>query len=240
MESQMSEEPSQTDENLAGEGGLPVSRVPPFLRLVLYKWMVWFAALGTITLVVTLIVTGPSLFLIDLTDFPLAWLLVIVVVLLAAFQVAWCGFVIHLYRGQGIAFFAAGKLGWRLGFIAAFCAFFLSALAALIAAFAAATAAFQSTDWLTEEPASDGEGFVWVAVAYYTWHLLDAIPLLKVPDTINWKDAPTSTTDPFGGALLLLFKLLVIIPILQLILVLITLVKGTRETAEDASSEGDN
>ena len=104
-------------------------------------------------------------------------------------------------------------------------------LLTVIAAFAAATAAFQAEEWVSEKPAVPDEGFVWAAFGYYAWHLLDAIPLLDVPKTLNWK-APTSLTDHFGGAILLFFKLVVIIPIVRFVLGLVKIwQKPTEETS---------
>jgi hypothetical protein len=46
---------------------------------------------------------------------------------------------------------------------------------------------------------------------FFLWHLLDAIPGLKVPETIHWK-APLTYERPSAGWLLLLFKVMVIVP----------------------------
>jgi hypothetical protein len=49
---------------------------------------------------------------------------------------------------------------------------------------------------------------------YLLWHVLDAIPGLKVPGTIKWA-APLSYERSGAGWLLLLFKVIVIIPVIS-------------------------
>jgi hypothetical protein len=49
---------------------------------------------------------------------------------------------------------------------------------------------------------------------FLLWQLLDAIPGLKVPETINW-EAPLAYTHAGAGWLVLLFKVMVIIPVVS-------------------------
>lgn len=49
---------------------------------------------------------------------------------------------------------------------------------------------------------------------FLLWHVLDAIPGLKVPETIKWA-APLSYERSSAGWLLLLFKVIVIIPVIS-------------------------
>jgi hypothetical protein len=49
---------------------------------------------------------------------------------------------------------------------------------------------------------------------YLLWHLLDAIPGVKVPETIRWS-APLTYERPGAGWLLLLFKVMVIMPVVS-------------------------
>lgn len=58
-----------------------------------------------------------------------------------------------------------------------------------------------------------GRDVVVAAYSYYLWHLADAIPLLKVPATLNWKLAHPFT-DSVHGALVLVYKVLVVVPLL--------------------------
>ncbi|HEY7077227.1 MAG TPA: hypothetical protein VH418_17745 [Solirubrobacteraceae bacterium] len=46
----------------------------------------------------------------------------------------------------------------------------------------------------------------------YFWHFFDAVPALKVPQTLNWAE-PVKFTDPVSGMLLLAYKVLVILPV---------------------------
>jgi hypothetical protein len=49
---------------------------------------------------------------------------------------------------------------------------------------------------------------------FLLWHLLDAIPGLKVPETIKW-EAPLDYSRASAGWLVLLFKVMVIIPVVS-------------------------
>jgi hypothetical protein len=49
----------------------------------------------------------------------------------------------------------------------------------------------------------------------YIWNLADAVPLLEIPTTLNWKPVAEFTTGA-GGALVLSYKVMLIVPLLQL------------------------
>jgi hypothetical protein len=49
---------------------------------------------------------------------------------------------------------------------------------------------------------------------FLLWHVLDAIPIIKVPETIKWA-APLTYERAGAGWLLLLFKVMVIVPVLS-------------------------
>ena len=49
---------------------------------------------------------------------------------------------------------------------------------------------------------------------FLLWHVLDAIPIIKVPETIKWA-APLAYERAGAGWLLLLFKVMVIVPVLS-------------------------
>jgi hypothetical protein len=51
------------------------------------------------------------------------------------------------------------------------------------------------------------------AYSYYLWHLADAVPLLKVPQTLNWK-LSHPFTDSTQGSLVLIYKTVVVLPLL--------------------------
>ena len=48
---------------------------------------------------------------------------------------------------------------------------------------------------------------------FYVWHFLEAVPLLKVNQTICW-DEPWTYDSAAVGWILLLFKLVVIVPVI--------------------------
>ena len=48
---------------------------------------------------------------------------------------------------------------------------------------------------------------------FFTWHFLDAIPALQVNQTLHWKE-PWTYNSATVGAILLLFKVVVIVPVL--------------------------
>ena len=50
---------------------------------------------------------------------------------------------------------------------------------------------------------------------HYVWHFLDAVPALEIPETLGWT-LEYDVTSSVSGALLLLFKILVILPIIRL------------------------
>jgi hypothetical protein len=89
----------------------------------------------------------------------------------------------------------------------------------LTAMFAALSAVLHSHGWLTAKP-SGNEGSVWTALAYYGWNFLDSVPVLEVPKTLNWSLA-TTFTDHASGALLLTYKLLVIVPVVGVVVELL-------------------
>lgn len=59
-------------------------------------------------------------------------------------------------------------------------------------------------------------GAFWIAEQHYLRPLVGAIPLLEIPETLNW-DFTTPFADHFSGMMLLLYKLVVILPVVRLI-----------------------
>jgi hypothetical protein len=53
--------------------------------------------------------------------------------------------------------------------------------------------------------------------AYYVWNFFDAIPVLKITEALNWKQ-PIKFTDHVSGAFLLLYRVLMIIPLIGFIM----------------------
>src|SRR5919204_2473795 len=56
----------------------------------------------------------------------------------------------------------------------------------------------------------------WRTFERYEWSLADSIPLLKIPDTLHWNPKLRFPTMA-GGSLVLLFKLLLVLPLAELI-----------------------
>jgi hypothetical protein len=55
---------------------------------------------------------------------------------------------------------------------------------------------------------------------HYVWHFLDAIPLLKIPQTLNWRD-PLTLESHAAGAGLLAYQLLIVLPVVTTVTALI-------------------
>jgi hypothetical protein len=59
-----------------------------------------------------------------------------------------------------------------------------------------------------------GGELVRAAEEYYIFHLLDEVPLLKIPETLDWEQ-PATFTDDASRALLLSYRILVILPVIR-------------------------
>jgi hypothetical protein len=59
---------------------------------------------------------------------------------------------------------------------------------------------------------------LWPAERHYLWQLANGIPLLGATDTVGWKD-PDLFRDAWSGGLLLAFKVLLILPLVQIAVV---------------------
>ena len=88
----------------------------------------------------------------------------------------------------------------------------LSVLAVAVGLFAAATFVLAERDWITVANWESVESRALASAGFYLWHFLDAIPLLDAPDALRWSE-PLVYEDPWVGALLVLFKLVIIVPI---------------------------
>jgi hypothetical protein len=62
---------------------------------------------------------------------------------------------------------------------------------------------------------------------YYVWNFLDAIPVLKIPETLNWK-APVTFTDHASGALLLAYRVTMVIPLVGFIVGVVHVLTSAR------------
>jgi hypothetical protein len=55
----------------------------------------------------------------------------------------------------------------------------------------------------------------------YAWNAIDAIPAIKITDTFNWQ-APIIFLDPLGRIILIFYRALVLAPVIQLAVELIS------------------
>ncbi len=59
---------------------------------------------------------------------------------------------------------------------------------------------------------------LWTVEKLYAWHIADTVPVLEVTKTLGWK-APVTFTDNWSGALLLMFKVVLLVPLLGILTV---------------------
>jgi len=81
------------------------------------------------------------------------------------------------------------------------------------------------------EPAI-AHGEFWRFQDFYAWHFLNSIPGLKLTETLKWR-LPYDYKDSLSGALLLCFKLIVIVPVIA------SFTLWNRIRKESAKSEAD-
>jgi hypothetical protein len=80
--------------------------------------------------------------------------------------------------------------------------------------------------------ALDKDADVYQAVErMYAWNFLDAVPVVKVPQTLGWGRPRHHFNDVRGGAILLVFKVLVILPVIAVITQLFKLHRRKRSSA---------
>ena len=92
---------------------------------------------------------------------------------------------------------------------------FLFSISLLIFAtlcFASLTSTLSDLGRVQFEPAIP-RGEFWRVQDFYSWHFFNSIPGLNIPETLLWKK-PFTYKDPLTGVVLLLFKLVVIIPVI--------------------------
>ncbi len=65
-------------------------------------------------------------------------------------------------------------------------------------------------------PSSESAKLSVYAFETLAWSLADSLPILKIPETLSWERALEFTT-PSGGAVVLAYKLVLILPLVQLI-----------------------
>lgn len=84
------------------------------------------------------------------------------------------------------------------------------ALGMLTIAFAFATLVAAEKDYI----GARGQASLASIETFYLWNFLDAVPVLEIPDTLNWQEPSFEVTDHAGGGLLLAYKVLVIVPVI--------------------------
>ena len=100
-------------------------------------------------------------------------------------------------------------------------------------AFAGLTSWLWSRGWLTSH-ASDPS--LWTAERFYLWHLLDSLPLLSVPETLGLSK-PQVFDDRLTGALILVYKIVLIVPLVRLAVSGYELMEVTRLAAIERADE---
>jgi hypothetical protein len=99
-----------------------------------------------------------------------------------------------------------------------------------VASFASLTSLLYLEGAITiSEPVSQ-EDAIFEAAAVYVWHLLDTVPLLDIPQNLEW-EVPFEFEDSLGGLLVILFTAIVILPLIQVVRAIWT---GHREPYEVA------
>jgi hypothetical protein len=129
----------------------------------------------------------------------------VVVSLLFVIVCVWAWLIIGKRRLQ--LFTQTYKLGilWPLLFSAAMLLFALMPFAALSSILA-------DLGYTTFEP-SVPKGEFWRLQDLYLWHFFNSVPSLKITETLLWEE-PFQYKDRLSGALLLAFKIIVIVPVI--------------------------
>lgn len=149
------------------------------------------------------------------------WPLQIVVVFCATGWLIFLGFSITVAEGFRDAE-GGGPAAWRLlhpstdDSAADQIFLMLSVLAAAVAVFASLTLLLAERDAVTITNWAAVDNPAGSSIAFFLWHFFDAVPLLDLTDTLRWRE-PLSYRDPWMGAIVVLFKLVVIVPVIAAI-----------------------
>lgn len=95
-------------------------------------------------------------------------------------------------------------------------------IAAMTASVATGTTLLAHSGAIDPSPPLETDGSFAPVLGYYVWQLADSIPALELSQTLGW-ESPVAFGDTFARALLLGYKLAVIIPVGALVLELIRL-----------------
>jgi hypothetical protein len=113
----------------------------------------------------------------------------------------------------------------------------LLSLAVLSSLFAQLLAALVVSDAVEVKPPVPDARAIDTALAACWWHLLDTIPALDGPSTLNWEELSHRFTDQWGGAVLLAYRAAVVIPVISAVTIAITRRREPRATAPTAPNE---
>jgi len=91
----------------------------------------------------------------------------------------------------------------------------LAAVVAITVAFSGLSAVLEAREVIATKPDVEDRA-VWKSQTFYAWQFWDSIPELEIPQTLGW-EREFKTSDWLGGLLVLLFKLLVILPVVAAI-----------------------
>jgi hypothetical protein len=78
--------------------------------------------------------------------------------------------------------------------------------------FAALSSILADLGYAIFEPSVPRSEF-WRLQDLYLWHFMSSVPSLRIPETLLWQE-PFSYKDRLSGALLLAFKIIVIVPVI--------------------------
>jgi hypothetical protein len=106
--------------------------------------------------------------------------------------------------------------------------FSVSMLLFALVPFAALSSILADHGLVVFEP-SVPQGEYWRLQDLYLWHFLNSVPSLQIPETLLWKE-PFAYKDHLSGALLLAFKIVVVVPVIASLAVWTRLRKSAKPT----------
>jgi hypothetical protein len=98
--------------------------------------------------------------------------------------------------------------------------------------FASLTNTLNSQGYVSFEPQIGPDDFSKLSLDFYTWHFMDSVPGLKIPETLMW-NAAFKYTDRLSGLLLLMFKLSVILPVIKSFSTWLTVMKKEKTGGQE-------
>jgi hypothetical protein len=164
--------------------------------------MYFLAGIGMLVLIPYLIARVSMA--VALAHFP-TWAQAIVVAVFFALLFSWA-WLISGNRGVQV-FSQLYKRGVKWPFL-----FSVAMLVFALPPFAALSSILADLGYATFEP-DVPKGEFWKLQDLYLWHFMSSVPSLKIPETLLWQ-VPVHYKDHLSGALLLVFKIVVIVPVI--------------------------